>query len=275
MSSTELTDTTVRVRAAVCPLHADARISSPQVSQALHGALLTILETRDDWRRVRGADAYEGWAHRGYLVDAADDAAGWSSPRWSLGCTVRMRGGASLALPLGARVHADATVVHGEAIDEPTRARRFPPTPAAIAASAVEHYAGASYQWGGVTPWGADCSGFVQTVFRLHGITLPRDAWQQALMPDWSPVLEGLAELQAGDLLFFSDREDGRITHVGIAVDGARMVHLALGRGGYAVERFPADRAAPARDAAGADGYVAALLGRFRSALRPPLPTRG
>ena len=255
---------TVRVRAAVCPLHADARVSTPQVSQALHGSLLTILETRDDWRRVRGGDAYEGWAHRGYLADASDDAPGWSSPRWSLGSVVRQRGGASLALPLGARVHADATVVHGEAIDEATRARRFPPMPAAIAASAVELFAGTSYQWGGITPWGADCSGLVQSAFRLHGIPLPRDAWQQALMPDWSDVHEGLEALQAGDLLFFSDREDGRITHVGIAADAGRMVHLALGRGGYSVERLK-----------GSDAYVTTLVSRFRGARRPPLPTRG
>ena len=269
MTSPDLTGTTARVRAAICPLHADARISSPQVSQALHGALLTVLETRDDWHRVRGADAYEGWAHRGYLTDPADDAPGWSSPRWSLGCTVRLRGGSSLALPLGARVHAGATVVHGEAIDEPTRARRFPPTPAGIAATALATFEGASYQWGGVTPWGADCSGFVQTVFRLHGIAMPRDAWQQALLPDWTPLRERLDDRQAADLLFFSDREDGRITHVGIAVDANRMVHLALGRGGYSVERLEAAHgAAP-------DDYVTALRGRFRTALRPPLPTRG
>ena len=40
--------------------------------------------------------------------------------------------------------------------------------------------ASASYQWGGVTPWGADCSGMVQTVFGMHGVPLPRDARQQA-----------------------------------------------------------------------------------------------
>ena len=260
MSSSDSPTLTVRVRAGICPLHADARISSPQVSQVLHGDVLAVLETRNEWYRVRGGDGYEGWSHRGYLVDAADEALGWSSPRWSLGCTVRRRGGQPLTLPFGARVHADEAVVQGEAVEDAKRARRFPPAPAAIATTAVEVFAGTSYQWGGVTPWGADCSGLVQTVFRMHGLQLPRDAWQQAEVPEWSTPA-GLEELRAADLLFFSDRDDGRITHVGVAVDATRMVHLALGRGGYAVERLDAQD----------DAYVTALLGRYRGARRAPI----
>jgi hypothetical protein len=62
----------------------------------------------------------------------------------------------------------------------------------------------------------------------------------------------------ASDLLFFSDRDDRRITHVGIALGESRMVHLALGRGGYAVERLDSTD----------DAYVVALLRRFVCARR-------
>jgi gamma-D-glutamyl-L-lysine dipeptidyl-peptidase len=112
-------------------------------------------------------------------------------------------------------------------------------------------FAGTSYQWGGITPWGADCSGFVQTVFGVHGIALPRDAHQQALV---GRAADGLA---AGDLLFFSEREDGRITHVAIGLGPREFVHVALGRGGHAIER---------RDAP--DEYVAGLWALFRFARR-------
>jgi gamma-D-glutamyl-L-lysine dipeptidyl-peptidase len=112
-------------------------------------------------------------------------------------------------------------------------------------------FAGTPYQWGGITPCGADCSGFVQTVFAVHGIALPRDAYQQAL------VGEPCAGDQPGDLLFFSEREDGRITHVAIALGANAFVHVALGRGGHAVER---------RDSS--EVYVTGLLSKFRFARR-------
>jgi cell wall-associated NlpC family hydrolase len=67
-----------------------------------------------------------------------------------------------------------------------------------------------------------------------------------------------IGELLPADLLFFSDRDDGRITHVGIAMGARRMVHLALGRGGYSVEDL-GDRNDP---------YVEKLRQRFLMARR-------
>jgi gamma-D-glutamyl-L-lysine dipeptidyl-peptidase len=145
----------------------------------------------------------------------------------------------------------DETVHAGEAIDGAQRARRFPPNASAITESALTYYSGTSYVWGGVTPWGADCSGLVQSVFSLHGVQLPRDAWMQAR----SGVDNGrdLLSAQVGDLLFFTDATDGEVTHVGLALGNARMVHLALARGGFWVERLDDPR----------DEYVAKLRDRY------------
>lgn len=251
----------VRVRAAVCPLYHEPRVSSMQVSQALRGHPLAVLEVRGDWRRVRGLDGYEGWAHRGYLDEAADDS-DWAARQLSLGCTVRTEAGA-MRLPLGALVRGDEALIEGEALGVPEWAERFPPDAAAMVESAERWFAGTSYQWGGTTPWGADCSGFTQRVFMLHhrGALLPRDAWQQAELAgtaSWTPVEGGLDALAVGDLLFFSDREDRRITHVGLASAPTRMMHVALGRGGWAHERLDDT----------ADGYVRALRERFTGAMR-------
>jgi len=136
------------------------------------------------------------------------------------------------------------------------RSAHFPTEGAAIAGSAVRFFEGTSYLWGGVTPWGADCSGFVQSVFGLHGVAMPRDAGDQGRCGVETPC--EAESLVAGDLLFFSDREDGRITHVAIAMGHARIVHLALGRGGYAVETLRGDT----------DPYATALRSRIRFARR-------
>ena len=248
---------TVMVCASIAPMHAEARVSSPQISQRLAGHAVQVLDAEGDWLRVRGEDGYEGWMHRGYVARVDDAPADPDIRALSLGCAVRTAASRrSRSLPLGAWLAPGEQVVSGYVLDADGRRAAFPRNAEAIAASAVDRFAGTPYQWGGVSPWGADCSGLTQTTFWLHGVSLPRDAWQQAevgrdagaAIADWAP----------GDLLFFSDRADRRITHVGIALGSSGMVHLALGRGGYAVERLDATD----------DPYVVALMKRFVVARR-------
>ena len=243
-----------RVTVAVAPLLGEPRAAATQTSQYLSGARLAVLETRGDWFRVRGPDAYEGWIHRGYVIDT-ETAAG-EDDRVALGCVVRSVGGRTRALPLGALLDPDEEVVSGEAARRGELPTWFPTDGAAIAASAQRFFEGTSYLWGGVTPWGADCSGLVQSVYGLHGVALPRDAGDQARCGIEVP--SDARSLQAADLLFFSDREEGRITHVAIAIGDGRIVHLALGRGGYAVETLGGE----------GDPYVIALRARVRGARR-------
>lgn len=231
------------VRAAIAPLLGEARISQALTSQLLSGEVVHLVDGRGDWIRVRGADDYEGWTHVGYLMPCVGTETTW---RISLGCVVVDAQGARLALPLGARIAPGVTLVEGEAMAPDQRAARFPRSASAIAESARTLFEGASYQWGGVSPWGVDCSGLVQRVFALHGVPLPRDAWQQA---DASTLVEeNAAALHApADLLFFSDRDDRRITHVGISLGDGRMVHSAVARGGVSVEPMSAGDSYTAR----------------------------
>ena len=244
------------VRASVAPLHAEARVSSVQISQRLAGHSVTVLEAQGEWMRVRGEDAYEGWMHRGYLDTNGADISPAGTRLLSLGCVARGTTGGVRALPLGAWLAATERVETGNAINEIARRAAFPRDAGGLATTAVELFAGAPYQWGGVSPWGADCSGLTQTAFWLHDVSLPRDAWQQAQVGHDAGA--DVSKWVAADLLFFSDRADRRITHVGIALGEKRMVHLALGRGGYAVERLDATD----------DPYVAALMTRFVIARR-------
>lgn len=89
--------------------------------------------------------------------------------------------------------------------------------------STAMKYLNAPYQWGGKNPFGIDCSGFTQMVFKIAGYRLFRDAWQQA---NQGKAIKSLAEAKPGDLAFFQNSE-GKIVHTGIVVDRDKIIHAS------------------------------------------------
>jgi len=84
-------------------------------------------------------------------------------------------------------------------------------------------YLNSPYLWGGRTPFGIDCSGFSQMVYRLNGVDLPRDAHEQA---EVGTTLSFVEESESGDLAFF-DNNEGKIIHVGIILDSNSIIHAS------------------------------------------------
>jgi len=87
------------------------------------------------------------------------------------------------------------------------------------------------YLWGGLTPFGIDCSGFTQLVFKLNGYNLPRDSYQQV---ELGKPLGFVEEAEAGDLAYF-DNEEGRIVHVGILISNKEIIHAS---GSVRIDKF-------------------------------------
>ena len=238
------------VTAAVAPMLCEPHVNETQISQAVLGQHLLVLRRAGRWLQCRAPDGYLGWIHRGYLMlldetDARAWEVGTEGEAWiSLGAELLGPEGEVMArLPWGARVvRESADVVRlpdgrhgrpvGEMVSAALRATLYPTDGEAIARTAAR-WIGVPYLWGGVTQGGVDCSGFVQGLFRLHGVALPRDSDMQSRTGEPLEIAPDYSNLRAGDLLFFAE-EPGKCSHVVLSAGGSRIIHSSLGNGGVA-----------------------------------------
>lgn len=243
-------------------LRARPERAAAQVSEALPGEALEQLATEGEWAWVRTAhDRYLGWARREGLTVTAPPrdltvtalrAHAYAGPRVSRPVVAELCFGARLGrapgevvteegrrwcpvtLPGGAGAWVQEVILSPlppEEVDPARFALRFLEVP---------------YVWGGRSAWGLDCSGLTQLVYAAWGRPLPRDADQQ------EAALCRAEVPQPGDLAFFEG-------HVGLMLDGERMVHANATHMRVTVERL-GEGAYGERLLAGLRGY-----GRWRA----------
>jgi len=105
------------------------------------------------------------------------------------------------------------------------------PDPGSQVADLAQQYVGSAYRWGGSSPAGFDCTGFVMWVYGQFGVVLPHnEAGQLASGPRVSAD-----DLQPGDVLVFANTYRRGLSHVGIYIGDGQFVHAIDERHGVQI----------------------------------------
>ena len=214
---------------AIVPMRIEAVDQAEMVNQILFGEHFKVLEVRKKWSKVRLAhDSYEGWVCNKQWIEIEKDIYKQLDKEVA---TIAID-----ILDIISKDHHQPIVIgsilpsfkSGHALINNEMYRFDGLTTAGFTKKEklVENalmYLNAPYLWGGRSPLGIDCSGFTQMVYRLQGVDLPRDAYQQA---EVGTTLSFVEESEAGDLAFFDNNKE-RITHVGIILENNHIIHAS------------------------------------------------
>ncbi|WP_309612495.1 C40 family peptidase [Flavobacterium sp.] len=214
---------------AIIPLRAESSDRSEIVSQVLFGEHFEILETQNQWSKIKlQFDEYEGWVDsKQYQTISEKSYKSLSKDAIILNSDlveyVTNPSNVLLPIPLGSSLsflnHSEINIENFEFEGMKTTGVK----PKSDLITTAYMYLNAPYLWGGKTPFGIDCSGFTQMVYKLNGYSLLRDASQQSTQGD---ALSFIEESEAGDLAFF-DNEEGKIIHVGIIMENNYIIHAS------------------------------------------------
>ena len=206
----------------IIPLRKEPRDASELISQVLYGESFKILESNSKWSFIELAfDQYRGWIDNKQFqtIDLkVFEKINASQSQYSKNLVEYIEQDQLILFPIvmGSNIGCCKVMKHGF---EGVSISGKQPKKSLIDTALM--YLNAPYLWGGKTPFGVDCSGLVQMVYKINGYSLFRDASQQATQGE---VLSFIEESEAGDLAFF-DNDEGNIVHVGILLNDNYIIH--------------------------------------------------
>jgi hypothetical protein len=194
------------------------------VNQLLFGESVKVHSIdKEGWMQVESCfDGYTGACRKNQflLLDAPVQESGEFTGDWVDEIWVNDQ---KLMIPFGSNLSILKTDLHPQRINFNGNIYKAAAVKSQVDAikeiSAI--FLNTAYLWGGKSVFGIDCSGFVQSVFKMINLALPRDANQQV---ERGVVVGFLQEAKCGDLAFFDDAE-GKIIHVGILLNDEQVIH--------------------------------------------------
>ena len=206
----------------IVPLRLEPSDKSELVSQILYGEFFKVLECRKSWSKIRlDFDGYEGWVDNKQYIETNKEVYKTlkkEKPKLSSDLVEFIQDSNKQLHPvlLGSTLNSLSYLSHtfdGNMVDSKSNKDSLIKT--------AFLFLNTPYLWGGKTPFGIDCSGFTQMVYKLNGYKLLRDASQQATQGE---ALSFIEESEPGDLAFF-DNNEGNIIHVGIIMKDNYIIH--------------------------------------------------